>query len=289
MRRASCILPALLQLVRTSDLPGDACLPRDVINLVRGDLVADAIKACAQHSGCPTSCREALYALKQARCFEALSQSQRLQPRNSRVTLAAMAGTWYGLYPTSGVELIEARYDAASSTLSGMKLTGNAFVPAGQVSWEATPRGCRVVSSQYAGRFTARWDQCSLTMNGHDHMSIQFGAAGDGLSFVRALAPMLLEWDDERTPVHGLAAAFADCAIPVLDPREISLFFLARALHHSGPSVVLDQLLVLIPLLLIGWRQRMQEHQALAPVATLYAMLTSSRLAYLGFRWGGIL
>ena len=287
MRRVSCILPALLQLVRTADLPGDACLPRDVINLVRGDIVADAVKACGQDSGCPTSCREALYALKQARCFEALSQSQRLQPRNARVNLAAMAGTWYALNPASnGVELIEARYDSASSTLSGVKMTGNEYVPAGKVSWEATPKGCRVVSSQYAGRFNARWDQCSLTMNGHNHMSIDFGAPGDGLSFVRALAPMLLEWDDDRTPVHGLAAAFADCSIPLLEARDTTLHYFLRALHHSGQSVVLDQILVLVPLLLIGWRQRMNDHPALYPAATLYAMLASARLAYLGYHRG---
>ena len=56
------------------------------------------------------------------------------QPRKLDTTLASMAGTWYGLYPASGVELLELAFDAASATLSGVKLTGNQFVRAGRVS-----------------------------------------------------------------------------------------------------------------------------------------------------------
>ena len=41
-----------------------------------------------------------------ARCYDALTQSQQLQPRHSSINLAAMAGRWYGLYPSSGVELL---------------------------------------------------------------------------------------------------------------------------------------------------------------------------------------
>lgn len=57
----------------------------------------------------------------------------------------------YGLYPASGVALMEVSYEASTSTLRGTKLTGNQFVRAGRVSWEVTPKGCKMVSSLWAG------------------------------------------------------------------------------------------------------------------------------------------
>jgi len=64
---------------------------------------------------CTAECRDALLAFRAARCYTHLSQSQRLQPRNdvplhphagNALTLRALQGTWYGLYPASGIELV---------------------------------------------------------------------------------------------------------------------------------------------------------------------------------------
>ena len=177
-----------------------------------------AAKGCAPATSCPMACRSALYALKEARCFGSLTQPQHLQPRMQSVSLAAMAGVWYGLYPANGVELLELNYDQPRATLAATKLTGNAFVSAGRVSWEATPSGCRVVSSLYAGAFSPRWDPCVLTMHGHDHIAIDLGGE-DTLNFVRAKAELLLEWGEERAPTFGLAAAFARCEIETQDAQ----------------------------------------------------------------------
>ena len=83
----------------------------------------------------------------QAQCYEYFSQSQHLQPRFQSNTLVALQGVWFGVYPASGIELVELRYDASKGMLTGTKLTGNQYVRAGRVSWEVTQTTCRVVSS----------------------------------------------------------------------------------------------------------------------------------------------
>ena len=75
----------------------------------------------------------------QAQCYEYFSQSQHLQPRFQSNTLVALQGVWFGVYPASGIELVELRYDASKGMLTGTKLTGNQFVRAGRVSWESAP------------------------------------------------------------------------------------------------------------------------------------------------------
>ena len=54
---------------------------------------------------------------------ESISQPQQLQPRfaapleahaRSRHTLAALQGRWYGQYPASGIELVEAKFDTTT-------------------------------------------------------------------------------------------------------------------------------------------------------------------------------
>jgi hypothetical protein len=64
---------------------------------------------------CTAECRDALLAFRSARCYDHLSQSQRLQPRtdaplhphaSNAHTLTALQGIWYGLYPASGIELV---------------------------------------------------------------------------------------------------------------------------------------------------------------------------------------
>jgi hypothetical protein len=231
------LLPSLLPLA--VDLPGDACLPKDVVNLLGGDLLLDTAKKCKSSvDECTPGCRAALYALKAARCYHALTQPQRQQPRQTQhIALPAMQGIWYGLYPANGVELLELTWDAPSETLSATKLTGNSFVRAGRVSWAATPSGCRVVSSLYAGAFAPRWDPCVLTMFGHDHMSVDLGAEGEGLAFVRAKTHLLFEWAEERSPAHGLAEAFTVCELDVQDAQASLTQWLSEQLHHSAEAV----------------------------------------------------
>ena len=74
--------------------------------------------------------------------------------------MVALQGVWFGIYPASGIELIELRYDSSNSMLTGRKLTGNQYVRAGRASFEVTQNSCRVVSSMWAGVFTPRWDPC---------------------------------------------------------------------------------------------------------------------------------
>lgn len=277
---------------------GAACLPKDVINLVRGDAVENVRSACGDQNTCVPKCLEAVHALKAQLCFQSLSQSQRLQPRHGGVSLAAMAGIWYGLYPASGVDLLELTYDPATSTLSGTKLTGNHFVQAGRVSWEATPSGCRVVSSLWAGQFTPRWDPCTLTM-WEDRISIDLGAnedPEDTLSFVRARAQLLLDWDEPRAPTHGIGDAFAMCDIEVEEGVMTRPEALLHWLHHSELTVVLDQLLMmglflLVPTLLLflsgggdgGLADLLREQPLLQVGAAAYCVLLCARAVYLGY------
>lgn len=290
-KRLSIIVAAFVSIVSPADLPGDACLPKDVVNLLGSDLTLNAGKACRRSKkdtgACGTECRDALYALKAARCFAYISQSQRLQPRGSGVTLAAMAGRWYGSYPASGLEMLEMSYEPATSTLSGIKLTGNNFVPAGKTSWEATPVGCSVASSLYAGKFTGQWDPCTLTMLDHDHMIVDLGGPNDdGLQFVRAKLPLLLAWDDENVPTRGLLAHLEMCGIEAEDAQTSFREWATLQLHHSTQSVLLDQALIAFPLLLLGgWfgAGDAASRPILIGVCTTYLSVLSARLAYLGF------
>ncbi len=274
---------------------GDACLPRDVVSLIRGDVVEQAARACNLEDEeetygaerCSNACLKALLEVKAQRCYSALTQSQRLQGRMGGPTLPAMQGIWYGLYPASGVELLELRYNASTSMLSGTKLTGNQFVRAGRVSWEASSTGCRVVSSQWANVYTPRWDPCTLTM-WEDHISIDLGSGGGGeedLTFVRARAPLLFEWDEKRAPTYGFAAAFERCDVPIEDGLTAYLGSLWNELHHSESTVVLDQILVFFPLLLVGgWQLSTPSRQPLLVLAAaVYVYLVTARLREMGF------
>ena len=276
--------------LRAQSVEGSECLPRDIISLVRGDAVARVREQCKRDKEvvCSAVCMEAVLALKHERCFAHLSQSQQLQSRMRGPTLPAMAGIWYGLYPAGGVELLELRYDPRSSTLSGTKLTGNQFVRAGRVSFEATPKGCRVVSSMWAGAYAPRWDPCSLTM-WEDHISIDLGGSEEEqLTFVRAKAPLLFEWDEPRAPTYELAAMFASCDVRIEDGFSFggkSLSNIWEELHHGEHTAVLDQALVFFPMLLVGGWQLSSTNQQplLVMLATLYIVLVCARLRYLGY------
>jgi hypothetical protein len=143
---------------------GDACLPRDVISLVRSEVVESVSHSCTVHDNndCSAECLQAIQAFKAEPCYRYLTQPQTRQPRHGAVSLSAMQGIWYGMYPASGVELLELKYEPQKETLVATKLTGNQFVQAGRVTWEATPTGCRVVSSVWANVHTPRWDPCTV-------------------------------------------------------------------------------------------------------------------------------
>jgi hypothetical protein len=283
-------------LCQLGTIGGDACLPRDVITLIRGEEILQAQRACILEDPeetygaepCSSACLKALLEIKAHRCYAALTQPQRLQGRIGGPSLPAMQGIWYGLYPASGVELLELRYNTSTSMLTGTKLTGNQFVRAGRVSWEASSTSCRVVSSQWANVYTPRWDPCTLTM-WEDHISIDMGAAGgsgeEDLTFVRARAPLLFEWDEKRAPTYGFAAAFERCDVPVEDGLHAYLVLLWNELHHSEHTVVLDQILIFFPLLLVGgWQLSTRSRQPLLVLAAgVYVYLVTARLREIGY------
>lgn len=283
-------------LCQLGTIGGNACLPRDVITLIRGEEILQAQRACILEDPeetygaepCSSACLKALLEIKAHRCYAALTQPQRLQGRMGGPSLPAMQGIWYGLYPASGVELLELRYNTSTSMLTGTKLTGNQFVRAGRVSWEASSTSCRVVSSQWANVYTPRWDPCTLTM-WEDHISIDMGAAGgsgeEDLTFVRARAPLLFEWDEKRAPTYGFATAFERCDVPVEDGLHAYLALLWNELHHSEHTVVLDQILIFFPLLLVGgWQLSTRSRQPLLVLAAgLYVYLVTARLREIGY------
>jgi len=287
LRRCSALaLLCTFPLIHAADLLGGTeCLPKDVIGMTRGDTVDAVSQACTLSVSCSASCRKALTALQSERCFAHLSQPQTLQPRTRSTALKDLAGRWYGFYPASGLDLLELSYDAESTTLSATKLTGNNHVRAGRVTWVATPSGCRVVSSSYAGAWDPRWDPCTLTVDDADHVALRIVGAdpSEDLTFVRATAPLLLSWSERRSPLFGVADALEACGFDAASGPSWWAD-LAEVLHHSRQTVLLDQLLMLFPLLLLGGWQVSSGigAGAIALLAAGYCALLASRLRYLG-------
>ena len=101
-------------LCQLGTIGGNACLPRDVITLIRGEEIVQAQRACILEDPeetygaepCSSACLKALLEIKAHRCYAALTQPQRLQGRMGGPSLPAMQGIWYGLYPASGVETV---------------------------------------------------------------------------------------------------------------------------------------------------------------------------------------
>lgn len=201
-------------------------------------------------------------------------------------TLVSLQGVWFGIYPASGIELVELRLDASNGMLSGTKLTGNQFVRAGRVSFEITQSSCRVVSSMWAGAFTPRWDPCRLAIYDSDHMSVTL-SLGEGeeeeLNFVRARLPLLLDWDDPNSPTYGFSDAMRRCNMEPEDSPSSILSELWASLHHSKNTVLLDQGLLLFPLVLLGGYQMGGASTPMAILgAAAYCVLLCARLRYTG-------
>ena len=232
-----CLAALILPVTPQFTPGGDACLPKDVVSLIRGDAVERVATQCHGRQSCTPECLNAVNALKTQHCFPHLTQPQSRGSRIGGPTLSAMQGIFYGLYPASGVELLELSYDASTSTLTGTKLTGNQFVRAGRLSWEATPSGCRVVSSMWSGVYKPRWDPCSLTM-WEDHLTIDLGGNDDDhLTFVRAEAALLLGWDERRSPMNGFADVFERCDVSIEAGWDAVASGLWELLHRSEHTV----------------------------------------------------
>ena len=146
-----------------------------------------------------------------------------------------------------------------------------------------------MVSSVWAGAYTPRWDPCRLRIGDADHVEVVL-PLGNGeeevLAFVRATAPLLLEWEDESSPARGFARVFDACGLP--PPAGSSLFAgLADWLHHSQHTVVVDQALILFPALLLGGWQLSESNAALqrliVAAAGLYCVVACLRLRHLGY------
>lgn len=122
---------------------GDACMPLDVVNLLKSDVATEVASRCQdvidEDGRCTADCAEVARRFQSEHCYPHLTQSQRLQPRHQGHALVSLQGVWFGLYPASGVELVEVTWDAGRGLLLGTKLTGNQFVRAGRVSWESAP------------------------------------------------------------------------------------------------------------------------------------------------------
>ena len=107
------------------------------------------------------------------------------------------------------------------------------------------------------------------------------------VDLVRARAPLLLAWDEPRSPTHGVSDAFAICSVDIEEPTNALLEALYRTIHQSYSTVVLDQLIVAIfivlaPLFLSGGLS-FDEHPTLAFFGAALALLCCSRLMYLGW------
>ena len=159
---------------------------------------------------------------------------------------------------------------------------------AGRVSWEVTPTGCKVVSSVWAGAYTPRWDPCRFVQVDADHFDVLLPLEDGGeevIKFARALLPTLLSWDAPLSPTFGFDYVFEACGLEVeqLSDSWVSGFW--RGLHHSKNTVVLDQVLLLFPLLLLGgWQMSAVHSNALLLVlAFVYCGTLCLRLQYMGF------
>ena len=116
------------------------------------------------------------------------------------------------------------------------------------------------------------------------------GTEEDSLNFVRARAPLLMAWEEARAPTSGFAEAFVECGVPVEDSLSSVVDSLLQRLHHSSSTVILDQLLIVLPLVVVGsWQllaqqtlQQAAQYPLICMLALLYGALLCARLMYLG-------
>ena len=118
-----------------------------------------------------------------------------------------------------------------------------------------------------------------------DHISIDIGGSEeeDALTFVRARTPLLFAWDERRSPVYGFGEWFDRCDVTVEDGIATFLNAMWERIHHSQHTILLDQALVFVPLLLLGGWQLGHHHPMIIAFAMLYVVLVAARLRYLGW------
>ena len=85
---------------------------------------------------------------------------------------------------------------------------------------------------------------------------------------------------------QGLGKAFELCEIEAEDAQTSLRSWAQQVLHHSAQAVVLDQLLVALPLLLLGGWFSLSADATHRPIlfalGMCYLSVLSGRLAYLG-------
>ena len=67
---------------------GDACMPLDVVNLLKSDVATEVASRCQdvidEDGRCTADCAEVARRFQSEHCYPHLTQSQRLQPRQQR-------------------------------------------------------------------------------------------------------------------------------------------------------------------------------------------------------------
>lgn len=280
-----------------------SCTDHEIVKLLEGPVAKAVADHCTAYLtqgvgrgrspyACPEACHRAVREFVQDRCYGDISRPQKGQPRWSGLgSLGLLPGTWLGLYPTGSLELVIVREDdrRGDMILVATKLTGNAYMRSGRVSWEATTKACRVQSSEHPGAFVPRWDTCSISVHDADHFTVHLqlpGAHGDRIDFVRALQSHVLAWDQPQSPTFRLGTAIEACG-----SRTASWSWVLDELSSTGrKAVIVDQLLITLPVLVavVGWH--VHEHQqqyrrwVLATALCLpgYLLLAHSRLRALG-------
>jgi hypothetical protein len=269
----------------------EACMDVEIVRLLHSSLVSAVTRECEPaieawrnedaaaerctppvlggDEQCPAACRRAVEALSASRCFADISRTQRDRPRSSISRLQALQGTWLGLYPNGGLELVRVRADKDPTArkpsaprdlaprddtrLVGTKLTGNDFMKAGRTTWEASDASCRVQSSEFAGAFVPRWDSCALASEDADHFTVKLfagqGRVAETIHYVRAERRLILDWALQAAPVHGVGAALRACG---LDASDAELWL--DLLDVGGRAIAVDQLLLVGPFaILLAW------------------------------------
>lgn len=288
---------------------GDSCLDVEIIRLLQSDLVSAVARECADAIGaasggagapmrglCQPACRRAVEAFTSARCYADISRAQYERTRSSAAPLHALTGTWLGLYPSSGLELVSIALDELPAdrrkgssqegerVLAATKLTGNSYMKAGRRSWEMSERAgwCRVQSSEYAGAFSPRWDPCELRLHDRDHFDVRLST--ESIPFVRADRRLILDWRRRDASTRGVGAALRACGLEDKGAAWLDALNVGRA------AVLVDQLLLCAPLaLLVAWhaaaRRRWPEGRRrllLRIGVPVYALVLGTRLRATG-------
>ena len=135
-------------------------MPLDVVNLLKSDVATEVASRCQdvidEDGRCTADCAEVARRFQSEHCYPHLTQSQRLQPRHQGHALVSLQGVWFGLYPASGVELVEGAGGGGGGESSGAR-DGSGPVDAAAAAPEpATPATAPTGASAAAPASAAR-------------------------------------------------------------------------------------------------------------------------------------